>query len=171
METNTGTQGPSQKYQGLIYSALVVFSVGGIAIMDFSVKYGLWYWLAMAVLFGVVSTIMAWKKDQDLPGDQSDRVRKQGLHWATLVVGILLVFLMQDAVAFAPANAGLTALLMLAVTAVLAGIHFNWRMAVVGLILGATFVAAVLAEEFFWPLLAVAFVAVAVIWAFRRKGS
>jgi len=42
---------------------------------------------------------------------------------------------------------------------------------VVGLILAATFVAAVLAEEFFWPLLVVAFVAVAIIWGYRRKRS
>ena len=29
---------------------LVVLSLGGVAIMEYSVKYGLWYWLAIVLL-------------------------------------------------------------------------------------------------------------------------
>ena len=102
--------------------------------------------------------------------DQSDRVKKQALHWGTLLVGILLIFLMHGAKLFdRPSTPGLLALLLLALTAGLAGVHFNWRMAVVGLILAATFVAAVLAEEFFWILLIVAVIAAVVIFFSRRK--
>ena len=163
---------PTHKYQGWIYSILVVLSVGGVAIMDYSDKYGFWYWLAMGVVFGVVSIGLAWKNDQDTPGDQSGRVKKQALHWGTLIVGILLVFLMHSAKLFdRPSTPGLLALLLLALTAALAGVHFNWRMGVVGLILAATFVAAVIAEEFFWILLIVAFVAVIVIFVGRRKSA
>ncbi|MEN8007154.1 MAG: hypothetical protein ABFS42_09065 [Candidatus Krumholzibacteriota bacterium] len=162
----------SHRYQGWIYSILVVLSVGGVAIMDYSDKYGFWYWLAMAVIFGVVSIGLAWKSDQDTPGDQSGRVMKQALHWGILLVGILLIFLMHSAHLFdRPSTPGLLALLMLALTAALAGVHFNWRMAVVGLILAATFVAAVLVEEFFWILLVIALVAVVVILTSRRKSA
>ena len=48
------------------------------------------------------------------------------------------------------------ALLMLALACVLAGIHFDWRLAVVGGVLAATFAAAVLAADFFWAGLLVA---------------
>ena len=155
METNSSSS--TNKNQGWIYIILVVLSVGGVAIMDYSDKYGFWYWLLMAVVFGAVSIGLAWKNDQDAPGDQSGRVKKQALHWGTLLVGILLVFLMHSANLFDRSSTpGLLALLLLAVTAALAGVHFNWRMAVVGLILAATFVAAVIAEEFFWILLIVA---------------
>ena len=163
---------PASKNQGWIYIILVVLSVGGVAIMDYSDKYGFWYWLLMAVVFGAVSIGLAWKNDQDTPGDQSDRVKKQALHWGTLLVGILLIFLMHSANLFdRPSTPGLLALLLLAVTAALAGVHFNWRMAVVGLILAATFVAAVIAEEFFWILLIVAVVAVIVIFIGKRKSA
>lgn len=159
-----------RKYQGWVYSILVALSVGGVAIMDYSDKYGFWYWLAMAVVFGAVSIGLAWKDDRDTPGDQSHRVMKQALHWGTLIVGILLIFLMHGAQLFdRPSTPGLLALLLLALTAGLAGVHFNWRMAVVGLILAATFVAAVVAEEFFWILLIIAFVAVVVFYISRRK--
>lgn len=158
-----------RKNQGVIFTALVVLSVGGIAVMEYSPKYGFWYWLVMAVLFGAVSIGLAWKHDRDTPGDQGLRVRKQVLHWGTLVVGLLLAYLMPRGEVLAASNQGLVSLLLLAITAVLAGIHFNWRMAVVGLILAATFVAAVLAEEFFWPLLIVAFLAVVVIWVYKSK--
>lgn len=168
MESSSSS--PARKNQGWIYIILVVLSVGGVAIMDYSDKYGFWYWLLMAVVFGAVSIGLAWKNDQDTPGDQSDRVKKQAMHWGTLVVGILLIFLMHSANLFdKPSTPGLLALLLLAVTAALAGVHFNWRMAVVGLILAATFVAAVIAEEFFWILLIVAVVAVIVFFIGKRK--
>lgn len=161
---------PTHKYQGWVYSILVALSVGGVAIMDYSDKYGFWYWLAMGFVFGIVSIGLAWKDDQDTPGDQSNRVKKQALHWGTLIVGILLIFLMHGANLFdRPSTPGLLALLLLALTACLAGVHFNWRMAVVGLILAATFVAAVIAEEFFWILLIIAFVAVVVFIISRRR--
>jgi len=162
----------ANRNQGWIYIILVVLSVAGVAIMDYSDKYGFWYWIAMGVIFGAVSIGMAWKNDRDTPGDQSDRVIKQAMHWGALIVGILLVFLMHKANLFdRTSTPGLLALLLLAMTAGLAGVHFNWRMGVVGLILAATFVAAVLAEEFFWILLIVAVVGVIVIFVSRRQSS
>ena len=158
-----------RRNQRIIYTALVVLSVMGIAVMDFSVEYGFWYWLAMAVLFGVVSIVLAVKHDRETPGDQGPQVRRQLLHWATLVVGLLLAFLIPEGAPMAASNQGLVALLLLSLASIMAGIHFNWRMAVIGLILAATFVAAVLAEGFFWPLLILAFLAVVIIWGFRRK--
>lgn len=167
---DSASHNPARQHQGWVYSILVALSVGGVAIMDYSDKYGFWYWLAMGVVFGIVSIGMAWKDDNDTPGDQSTRVKKQALHWGTLIVGILLIFLMHGANLFdRPSTPGLLALLLLALTAGLAGVHFNWRMAAVGLILGATFVAAVIAEEFFWILLIIAFVAIIVFFVSRRK--
>lgn len=161
---------PVHRYQVWVYSLLVLLSVGGVAIMEYSDKYGFWYWLTMGVVFGAVSIGLAWKNDRDTPGDQSGRVIKQAMHWGTLIVGILLIFLMHSAGLFdRPSTPGLLALLLLALTAGLAGVHFNWRMGVVGLILAATFVAAVIAEEFFWILLIAAVVAVIVIFATRRR--
>lgn len=169
---DSDSSNPTHKYQGWVYSILVALSVGGVAIMDYSDKYGFWYWLAMGVVFGIVSTGLAWKHDQDTPGDQSHRVKKQALHWGTLIVGILLIFLMHSAQLFdRPSTPGLLALLLLALTAGLAGVHFNWRMGVVGLILAATFVAAVIAEEFFWILLIIAFVGVVVFFISRRRAG
>jgi cell division protein FtsW (lipid II flippase) len=168
----SSSSNPTQKYQGWVYIILVFLSVGGVALMDYSEKYWFWYWLAMGVIFGLVSVGMAWKNDQDLPGDQSGRVKKQALHWGTLILAILLVFLMHYANLFdRPSTPGLLVLLLLALTATLAGVHFNWRMAVVGLILMATFVAAVVAEGFLWILLLVGFVAVVVIFVTRRQSA
>lgn len=163
---------PTSKYQGWIYIILVFLSVGGVALMDYSEKYWFWYWLVMAVVFGVVSIGIAWKNDQDTPGDQSERVKKQALHWGTLIVAILLVFLMHYANLFdRPSTPGLMVLLLLAMTSILAGVHFNWRMGVVGLILMATFVLALVAEEFLWILLLVGLVGVVVIFVTRRKSN
>ena len=168
----SSSSNPAQKYQGWVYIILVFLSVSGVALMDYSEKYWFWYWLAMGVVFGLVSIGMAWKNDQDTPGDQSGRVKKQVLHWGTLILAILLVFLMHQANLFdRPSTPGLMVLLLLAMTATLAGVHFNWRMAVVGLILMATFVIAVVAENFLWILLLVGLVAVVAIFVTRRKSA
>ncbi len=170
--TESDSGNSTRKNQGWIYMILVLLSVGGVAIMEYSDVYGFWYWIVMAILFGGVSIGLAWKHDQDTPGDQSHRVKKQALHWGALVLAILMVFLMHYAGLFSVSSTpGLIVLLLLAFTAVLAGVHFNWRMAVVGLILGATFVAAVVAEEYFWYLIVAAFVTAVAIFALRRKSE
>ena len=36
-----------------------------------------WFWLAMAVVFGLVSIGLAWKNDQDTPGEQQSQAASQ----------------------------------------------------------------------------------------------
>lgn len=148
---------------------LVVLSLGGVAIMEYSVRYGLWYWLAMAVVSGGVSVGSAWRSAAESGQTASGHLWRQVLHWLTLVAGLLLVFFLQGAEALSPSTSGLMALLMLALATTLAGVHFRPRLAILGGIQGATFVAAVLTEEFFWVLLVLILVVVALDIAMRAR--
>lgn len=155
-----------------IYIALIVLSIGGVAIMDFSARYGLWYWLAMTAVFGGTAVGLTGQAARDRGKAAAPHVRRQLLSWLTVLVGMLLVFLMQWSLQLDPTVAGLVALLLLAVASVLAGISGDWRLAVVGGVLAATFVAAVLAADFFWAALLIAIIgAVVLVVMSRRRGA
>jgi hypothetical protein len=153
-----------------IYVGLIVLSIGGIAIMDFRAGYGVWYWLIMTAVFGVASLSLSWKPAAEAGHTVQHLMRQEGLHWLTALAAVGLVFLMQWSLQLEPKLAALMALLVLAMACVLAGIHFQWRLAVVGAVLAATFVAAVLAADFFWVGLLIAVIGgVALLVMSRRR--
>jgi len=152
-----------------IYAGLIVLSIGGIAIMDFRADYGVWYWLIMTAVFGIASLSMSWRPAAEKGFSPQHLLRQEGLHWLTALVAVGLVFIMRWSLELDPKLAALCSLLVLAVTCVLAGIHFEWRLAVVGAVLAATFVASVLAADFFWAGLLIAVIGGAVLLAISRR--
>ena len=153
-----------------IFLVLIALSVGGVAVMDFSPRYGLWYWLAMGVVFAGTSIGLAWKRTAVTGSETAPHfLRRQILHWGVLILAILLVFLQRRTQGLTPTSSGLVALLLLATATLLAGVHFEWRMAVLGAILAVTYAAAALAEGFFWAILVVAAIAYVVVILTRRK--
>jgi len=147
----------------IVFIALVALSVIGIGVMNFSAEFALWYWLSMAPVFAGASLALTWKNAHEHDATAGSHIRRQMLHWLVLVVGLLLIFLMQKYGSLVPGTAGLMALLMLAMTCLLAGVHFEWRMAVLGTILTFTFIAGVFVESFFWILLVPAIIGVVLV--------
>ena len=161
--THSDATATQSKIRRGVFVLLVLLSVGGIAVMDYSETYALYYWLAMAPIFGGASLALAWKKAALSQESAGSHLRRQGFHWLVLVAGLLLVFLFQSEGDLEPSTGGLMALLILAVTTLLAGVHFEWRLAVLGSILSLTFIAGVLAESFFWILLIPAIISLALV--------
>jgi hypothetical protein len=146
---------------------LMTLAIAGIAIMDFTEAYGFWYWLAMIPVFAGVGLFLAWQAHHAERDHRPLLLRRQLVHWGVALLGILIAFLMLDAGTVDRSGAGLVALLVLGLATTMAGVHFEWRLAVLGLILLATLAAAVVAEHFFWILMPLAGVAV-VLLARRR---
>ncbi len=144
----------------IVFIALVALSVVGIGVMNFSKEFALWYWLCMAPIFAGTSLALTWKTAYKQDATAGHHIRRQLLHWLVLVVGLLLVFLMQRYGALAPGETGLLALLLLAMSCLYAGVHFEWRLGVLGGILTLTFIAGIFVENFFWVLLVPAIIAV-----------
>jgi hypothetical protein len=149
---------------------LVLLAVAGIAVMDFTTEYGFWYWLIMVPVFGCVGVFLAARAHQADPDHRPLLLRRQILHWAVAILGILITFLMLDQGSLDSRSAAELALLVLALSTVTAGVHFEWRLAVLGLILLVTLVLAVLVEHFFWLLLPLVIVAAALLWRRQREG-
>jgi len=148
--------------------ALVLLAIGGIAIMDFSAEWGLWYWIAMVPVFGGLSIWLEWHSQMLSSDPHPLHVRTQILHWLVTLLGVLLIFLVDNMgpEGFDERTTGLMSLLVLGLSTVFIGIHTEWRLSVVGLLLLGTLAAAVAAQHFFWVML---FPSAVGIWLIRRR--
>lgn len=134
-------------------AALLLLSVVGMAISDFSAHYGLTYWLWMVPAFAVVCIAVGLRRTGKESGPSTVLIGRQVIHWGSLLVAVYVIYLLQSTGRLNREDAGLVTLLILGLTTLLAGVHFDWRLAVLGVLLVATSAAAALVEEFFWVLL------------------
>jgi len=157
----------------IIIIALIALSAIGIGITDFSPRYGFWYWVVMVPVFGGLSLYTGWSKARSRGVSASNVIKTMILHWIGLLIAIIIVFFLLRAGRFNNTEAGLTALLLLAFTTFLAGVHFDWRYMIVGIILGAAVVGAALVQQLLWIIIIpiVAAIILIVIWWWRTKES
>jgi len=134
----------------ILFLTLFVLSLVGIGVSDFSLKFGFWYWLAMVPVFGGASLYHEWKK-QRKKGEHSGTLLSRHLfHWLGLLAVVYLVHVLQSTGRMNQEDAGLVLLLALALTVFLAGVHFNWRFAVLGIVLGTAVAVAAMVDQYFW---------------------
>jgi len=155
----------------ILLALLAVLSVGGVAVADFSAKDGLDYWLVMVPVFAGASIFAAWRRSRSEGQSIPHIVRRHVVHWSALPLAMYLIYVLEQTGRLNREVAGLVALLTLAVTTFLAGVHFDWRLGVLGIVLGIGAACAALIEEFFWVFLIAAAVAVAVLVVWHRYGS
>lgn len=141
---------------------MVLLAIGGIAIMDFTESRGLWYWLAMVPIFGGLTLFMDWHRQKLAVNPREVQVRAQALHWLGTLLGVALVFLLQNAGLLDRTTTGFMALLVLGLSTLQAGFQTDWRIAVLGVLLLATLAAAVAVERYFWVMLVLAVIAIAI---------
>lgn len=158
-EASAGARAPEPKAtrklgaEELIFGGLLLLSMGGTAIADFSSRGGLNYWLAMVPIFAAASIFVGWSRARASGQSVARLLRNQALHWTTLALAVYLVYMLQQTGRLNRDDAGLVALLALALTTMLAGVHFDWRMLVLGGLLAVIAVCAAFVEEFFWMLM------------------
>jgi hypothetical protein len=155
----------------ILFLGLVALSIVGIAVTDFARERGLWYWLVMVPVFAGASITAGWSRARSDGQGTVLILRQQLLHWLALAAAVYLIYLFQRTGHVKYEDAGLVALVALALTTFLAGVHFDWRLGVLGAVLFVAAACAALIEHFFWVLLlpALLVAAVAVFW--RRRGS
>jgi hypothetical protein len=136
----------------ILFAILTLLCIGGIAIMDFSSRWGMRYWLITAAVFAATSVALARLRSRQDPSHDA-QLKRQILHWSVIVVALLMVFLLEGGEHIDSSTGALTALLLVAVGTLLAGVHFYWQLGLLGLMLLATFAAAVMADQFFWIML------------------
>lgn len=154
-----------------LFVLLVGLAIAGIGVTTFSKQYGFHFWVAMVPLVGGVSAFFAWIRARARGESPAGALRAQAFHWLGTLAALWLVFLLQSAGQIQRDALGLVALATLALATFLAGVHGDWRLCGVGILLGGIVAAGAYVQQFAWvvivPALALAAVGV-VVW--QRRG-
>ncbi len=154
-----------------ILIVLLLLSGVGIALTDFTPAKGFWYWVAMTPVFCAASIAIEWSRLSQRGVSKATFIRHQIIHWFGYLVAVHLVFLLNYTGRLNNADAGLVALLVLALATFCAGISSNWRIAIVGVFLGTAVIVTALIEEYVWVLLIPLFLLIIGAFLWRRRKS
>jgi hypothetical protein len=141
---------------------LILLSIIGIGITDYSPANSRRYWLAMVPVFAGACLILEWSRARGRGQKWTTIVRTQLLLWFGLLLAVFLVYFLLHTGRLDNENTGLIILLLLALTTFFAGIHLGWRLFIVGIFLGLALIGAAYLEEFVWMFLIIALVVVAI---------
>jgi len=152
---------------------LILLSIIGIGITDFSPADSHRYWFAMVPVFAGACLILEWSRARGKGQKWTAIVGAQLLLWLGLLLAVRLVYLLLHTGRLDNENTGLIILLLLALTTFFAGIHLGWRLFIVGIFLGVALIGAAYLEEFVWIFLIIAIVVVAIflLWKYFTKGK
>ena len=157
----------SVKSEEAIIVTLILLSTIGIAITNFRPFESFYFWIAMVPVFGLTSLYIGWAKARKRGEGISRIIWVQLLHWGGLAATIGLIYLLYSTTGRIDNNQlALLTLLSLALATFLAGVHFEWRFMVVGIILGAAVAGAAFVEQLIWMIIIpiVALLVLAVFW-------
>ncbi len=152
-----------------ILLTLIALSAVGIGITNYKPNPSFWFWVAMAPIFGAVSLYMGWSNARRRGEGVSRIIWAQVLHWVGLFAAIVLIYLLFDPAGRINNNQlAMISLLALALTTFLAGVHFDWRFMVVGIVLGLSVAGAAFVEKMIW-MIAIPIVAAIILLIFWWK--
>lgn len=142
------------RFDEAIFLTLIVLSTIGIGVTNFWPVESFWFWVAMAVVFGLASIYLGWAKARKRGEGVTRIIRIQVLHWVGLLAALFLIFyLFQPTGRLDYNQLALITLLSLALTTFLAGVHFDWRFMIVGIILGLAVAGAAFLEAIIWVII------------------
>jgi hypothetical protein len=134
----------------IVLVVLVVLGGIGVAINDYNAASAFRYWMWMAPLFGVISTAAAWARARRRDEAVGRVLQTQVMHWVGVVGAVYLVYLLQSTGRMENEAAGLSVLIVLSLASFLSGVHADWRLSLVGVVLGLAVVSFAILEQIIW---------------------
>ena len=152
--------------------AIFIIAGGGVAITDMSPNWGYWFWLGLVPLLAITSLYRSWADERKREGGMFWTLRVQIFHWLGLLGALEIVFLLYTYTnRIDAAQSGLVSLLVVALSTFLAGIHFHWHFAVLGIMLALSTLAMAWVEAFVWVVIPLVFIAIAIVLVFSRRSK
>jgi len=151
-----------------VASVMVVLALVGIGLTTTDRAIAPQYWMSLVPVYGLLCIAFAWSRARQ--GEGSPRmVFRQVLHWLAIAAALGLDFIIRRTGEETGVAAGFNALLLLALGCFLAGVHLEWLFTLVGLLLTATLLVAVRADQYLWLIVVVGVLVIAAMfWVMRR---
>ena len=157
-----------------VFIVLVILSLFGIAITDYSPHDGYGFWLMMVFVFGGLSIFVSWLQAKTNNTDFGEIVKRQGLHWLHTLIIVGAAFLLNKSEQLSEIGASLVILLILALSTMLDGWRIGWQFSLLGFFLAACAIIVAYVEQFIWACSGLGFLVVigSFLWTYRiRKQS
>ncbi len=151
---------------------LIVLSLVGIGVMNFSPTDGYFYWIAMILVFGLAAMATSFLQAKEGVHIIRDVWIEQSLHWfgALLATGGTLLLLQLNIID--DRGAGLVMLLVLSLAAYLDGLRIGWHFGLVGNFLGLTAIVIPTTPYFMWILFILATITIGLaIYLDKRRNA
>lgn len=149
----TEEQTPQKRHFGLeqtVFIAMLLLSLLGMVVTDFSRHDGYGYWLFMVLIFGMLSIFVSWLQSKKGAIEFNDIVKVQASHWLLTFLVVVCAYLVQKSGQFTEDSASLMILLLLAMATMLDGQRIGWQFILIGLYLAACAIIIAYVDAFLW---------------------
>jgi hypothetical protein len=136
---------------------------------------GAWgFWLVVVVIYAALGLWRSTEKAKRSSKPIGSLIGHQLAHWAVLLAFLAVLFLLERREIINRDSASDVALLILALSCCLAGVHFDPLLLIVGVVLTIMLVGMAMLEQYsivLWGLMIVAVIAAAAFFYFKSKGD
>lgn len=133
-----------------VFIVLVILSLLGISITDFSPHDGYGYWIMMVFVFAGLSIFVSWLQSKANEDDIGAIVKSQAMHWLHTLIVVGAAFLLNKSGQLTDTGASLVILLILALTTMLDGYRIGWQFSLLGFFLTGCAIVVAYVEHFIW---------------------
>jgi hypothetical protein len=167
VSTPSSATHPTGQANLVTFLFLIVLSVIGVGITDFSPADAHRYWLFMIFVCAAVALLGTVARSRGQGGKQHvSRFAVQVLHWSACFVAVLIIYALIHNGRLNNADAGLVIMLLLSLTVFLDGAHVGRHFYLLGTLLGLMTLVMAYIEEFIWVILIISvfITLVAIYW-------
>ena len=138
------------------FLGLVVLSVIGESVSNYSPIISFWYWLSMIPVFAATAIVTEWSRARAAGQSAMEVIGIQVVHWGGTVIGLFATYTLWHVGRLGNEHTGLIVLLLLALTTFLDGYHVGWRFYLTGVLLFIYTIVAALLKAVIWVALLIA---------------
>ena len=151
----------------VIFAALILLTLFGVALTNMSPTDAHIYWLAMTLVFAIGAITTGWQRAAE-KGEKKQLVTSQLIHWGSTLIAVIVIYTFLHTGQIQNETVSLMILLVLALSSFLDGFHVGWHFSVIGILLAISVVTISYIDEFLWVIIFVAAILVAVSFFWNK---
>jgi len=163
-----------QRYiEEIILLIVLLLSLLGMGITDFSPLESHRYWTLMIIVFAFASIGLGWSRNEYKEDHFKKLIIWQLIHWGATSITVSGIYLLLQTGRLNYESTGLIIELILGLSLFLDGRHLGWRVSLLGSLVGITAIIAAYIEEYIWVilLLSLCLSVITYYWEKHRRNS
>lgn len=151
----------------VIFTALILLTLFGVALTNMSPTDAHIYWLAMTLIFAIGAISTGWQRAAE-KGEKKQLVTSQLIHWGSTLIAVIVIYTFLHTGQIQNETVSLMILLVLALSSFLDGFHVGWHFSAIGILLAISVVTISYIDEFLWVIIFIAIILVAVSFFWNK---